>query len=83
MIKKIKYLIFLLIFILFVSCSFDNKTGIWGGSEKAKIRAAQLEKEQKLIIDVVRVYTSDSTFSKEIPSVKSVSLNAIIACLQK
>ena len=48
MIKKIKYIIFFLIFILFASCSFDNKTGIWGGSEKAKIRAAQLEKEQKL-----------------------------------
>ena len=36
MIKKIKYLIFFLIFILFASCSFDNKTGIWSGSEKKK-----------------------------------------------
>ena len=74
MIKKIKYLIFLLIFILFVSCSFDNKTGIWSGSEKEKIKAAELEKEQKRIIDVVRIYTSESTSLKEIPAVKSVSL---------
>ena len=74
MINEIKYLIFFLIFILFASCSFDNKTGIWGGSEKEKIRAAELEKEQKLIIDVVRVYTSKSTSSKEIPAVKSISL---------
>jgi len=74
MIKKIKYLIFLLIFILFVSCSFDNKTGIWSGSEKEKIKAAELEKEQKRIIDVVRIYTSESTSSKEIPAVKSISL---------
>ena len=74
MINKIKYLIFFLIFILFASCSFDNKTGIWSGSEKEKIRAAELEKEQKRIIDVVRVYTSESTSSKEIPAVKSISL---------
>ena len=74
MIKNIKYLIFFLIFILFASCSFDNKSGIWGGSEKEKIRVAELEKEQKLIIDVVRVYTSESTPSKEIPAVKSISL---------
>ena len=74
MIKKIKYLIFYLIFILFASCSFDNKTGIWSGSEKEKIKAAELEKEQKRIIDVVRVYTSESTSSKEIPAAKNISL---------
>ncbi|RUA13678.1 MAG: hypothetical protein DSY28_02265, partial [Alphaproteobacteria bacterium] len=74
MIKKVKYLIFFLIFILFASCSFDNKSGIWSGSEKEKGRIAELEREQKRIIDVVRVYTSETIPSKEIPAVKSISL---------
>ena len=74
MIKKIKYLIFFLIFILFASCSFDNKSGIWSGSEKEKRRVSELEKEQKRIIDIVKVYTSESFYSKEIPAVKSISL---------
>ena len=74
MIKKVKYLIFFLIFILFASCSFDNKSGIWSGSEKAKKKVSKLEKEQRRVIDVVKVYTSETFFSKEIPAVKSVNL---------
>ena len=35
MINKRK-IIFFLIFILVNNCSFDNKTGIWGDSEKEK-----------------------------------------------
>ena len=63
-----------LIFILFSSCSFDNKSGIWSGSKKEKKRVSELEKEQSRIIDVVKVYTSETFFSKEIPAVKSVNL---------
>ena len=74
MIKKIKNLIFFLIFILFVNCSFDNKSGIWSGSKKEKKRVSELEKEQKSIIDVVKIYTSESSYSKEIPAVKSINL---------
>ena len=74
MIKKVKYLIFFLIFILFASCSFDNKSGIWSGSEKVKKKVSKLEKEQRSVIDVVKVYTSETFFSKEIPAVKSVNL---------
>ena len=74
MIKKVKYLIFFLIFILFASCSFDNKSGIWSGSEKAKKKVSKLEKEKRRVIDVVKVYTSETFFSKEIPAVKSVNL---------
>ena len=74
MIKKVKYLIFFLIFILFASCSFDNKSGIWSGSEKEKKKVSKLEKEQRRVIDVVKVYTSETFFSKEIPAVKSVNL---------
>ena len=74
MIKKIKYLIFFLVFILLVSCSFDNKSGVWSGSEKEKKKVSELTKEQSRIIDVVKVYTSESFYSKEIPAVQIVSL---------
>ena len=56
--NKKKNLIFFLIFILLVNCSFDNKTGIWSGSKKEKRRISELEKEQKQIIDIERVYSS-------------------------
>ena len=72
MIKKIKFLIFLLIFISFAGCSFSNKAGIW--SEKEKSRISKLEKEQKRQTEVVKVYTSKVTSLEEIPAVKSVSL---------
>ena len=74
MIKKIKNLIFFLIFILFVNCSFDNKSGIWSGGEKEKKRISELEEDQGQIIDVVKIYTSESFYSKEITAVKSISL---------
>ena len=74
MIKKIKNLIFFLIFILFVSCSFDNKSGIWSGSEKEKKRVSELEKKQNSVIDIVKVYTSETLYSKEIPAVKNIDL---------
>ena len=74
MIKKINYLIFFFIFILFASCSFDNKSGIWSGDEREKKRITELEKEQKRIINKVNVYTSKNVSSKEIPAVKNVRL---------
>ena len=74
MTKKIKYLTFFLIFTLFSSCSFDNKTGIWSGSEEEKRRISELEKKQSRKIDVVKIYSTESIYSKEIPAVKSISL---------
>ena len=38
MIKRIKNLFFFLIFLFISNCSFDNKTGIWDGSEEEKKR---------------------------------------------
>ena len=64
--NKKKNLIFFLIFILFVNCSFDNKSGIWSGSEEEKKRIYELEKEQNRVIDIVKVYTSEILYSKEI-----------------
>ena len=74
MIKKTKLLIYFLIFILFANCSFHNTAGIWGG-EKEEKRIAGLEKEQKENIKVVKVYSSENIYAKEISSAKSVNLN--------
>ena len=72
--KKIKFLIYFLTFILFVSCSFDNVTGIWGGNEEEKKRISELESEQKQKINTVIIYSSKSSYSKEISAVKNVNL---------
>ena len=70
-----KSLVFFLIFILLSNCSFDDKTGIWGGSEKEKRRISELEKEQKQIIDIERVYSSENIYNDEIPLTKGISLS--------
>ena len=74
MIKK-KNLVFLLIFFLIINCSFDDKTGIWSGSKKEKKRISQLEKEQREIIDVTKIYSSDDVYSKEISLDQNISLS--------
>ena len=43
-------------------------------AKKKKKKVSKLDKEQSRVIDVVRVYTSETFFSKEIPAVKSVNL---------
>ena len=55
--KKLK---FFLIILLLTSCSFDKKTGIWSGSEKEKRRISELEKEQKSIIEVKKIYSTEN-----------------------
>ena len=54
---KTRNLLYLLILIFLCSCSFDNKTGIWSGGKKEKQRIAELEKEQRQIIDTVKIYS--------------------------
>ena len=71
--KKIKYLVFFLILILVANCSFDRKSGIWSGYEDEKKKASELEKEQKRVIDVIKV-TSSKVYLKEIPPTKSINL---------
>ena len=44
--SKKKNLVFFLILILLVNCSFDTKTGIWSGTQDEKKKAVILEKEQ-------------------------------------
>ena len=72
--RIIKYLTFLTIFTLFVSCSFDSKTGIWSGSEKEKKRVSKLEKDQENTAEIIKIYSSSDVYAKEISVTKSISL---------
>ena len=65
MIKK-KISILLISLIALNNCSFDTKTGIWGDSAKEKKRISKLEKDQKEIIKVEKIYSSENSFNKDI-----------------
>ena len=65
--NKKKNLIFFLIFFLNLNCSFDNKTGIWSGSEQERSRILELEEKQNQTDSSFRkVYSSEDVYSKEI-----------------
>jgi len=72
---KTRNLLYLLILIFLCSCSFDNKTGIWSGGKKEKQRIAELEKEQRQIIDTVKIYSSEGSYSKELSLNKKIALS--------
>ena len=74
MIKKINCLISFLLLILFVGCSFDKKTGIWSGNEEEKTRISNLKKEQKKQKEIIKIYSSENVFAKEVPAAKNISL---------
>ena len=73
--NKKKNLIFFLIFILLVNCSFDDKTGIWSGNEKEKIRISELEKEQNQTKNIDNIYSSEDIYSKEVSLIKNISIS--------
>ena len=74
--KKTKYLFFFILFNLILGCSFDTKTGIWKGSEEEKMRASEIEERQRSVIDVVKIYSSEDYFKKEISPQKNVVLTS-------
>ena len=74
MIKR-KIPILILIFIFLNNCSFDDKTGIWSEEAKEKRRVTELEKKQKAILKVEKIYTSENIFQKEIPIKKNITLS--------
>tara|TARA_Y100000590_G_scaffold382394_1_gene452296 strand:- start:1200 stop:2552 length:1353 start_codon:yes stop_codon:yes gene_type:complete len=74
MIKK-KNLIFLLAIFFITHCSFDNKTGIWSGGKEEKERISNLEREQKKILDVAIVYSSDNRYTTEITLKENIKLS--------
>jgi len=73
--NKKKSLIFFLVFISLINCSFDNKTGIWRDVENEKRKISKIEKEQqKQFINISTTYSSESVYSKEVPLVKNINL---------
>ena len=75
MIKKLIYLFFFLILSLVTGCSFDNKTGIWDGSESEKARIFDIKKKQENINEVVKIYSSENLYKKELDLNKTVTLS--------
>ena len=71
--KKISILLITLA--LLNNCSFDSKTGIWGDAVKEKKKITELEKKQKELIKVEKIYSSDVTFSKEVILNKGIVLS--------
>ena len=76
MINKRKIISFLIL-VLVSNCSFDNKTGIWGDSEKEKKNIADLERKQKQIIEVEKIYSSENIFSNYTVSEKNLTGNCL------
>ena len=70
--KNIKHLILPLLFTLITSCSFGDKTGIWSGNKIEKERLAELEKRAN--IEIVKLYTHENTYSKEVSTIKNIIL---------
>ena len=77
MIKRAKHLFLFLILGFLTNCSFDNKTGIWSGIENEKKRILDLENKQNRKIEVVKIYTQETIFDKEIVSTKRVVLTEV------
>ena len=73
--NKKKNLIFFLILILLVNCSFDNKTGIWSGDKKEKRRISELEEKQNQTIYTDQIYSSENIYSEEKALVRKISLS--------
>ena len=73
--NKKKNLIFFLILILLVNCSFDNKTGIWSGGEDEKRRIAELEEKKNQAVYTDKIYSSENVYSEEKALVKTISLS--------
>ena len=75
MTKLKKFIAYSLSFLFFVSCSFDNKTGIWTGDQDEKKRISELRKKQKDKLEVIKIYSSEDVFAKEISTNAQVSLS--------
>ena len=74
MVKEFRILFFFLIFIFSTNCSFDNKTGIWSSEENEKKRISIIEKQQKKILNTVKLYSSESNYNKEIYGKNKIDL---------
>ena len=73
--NKKKSLIFFLVYILLVNCSFDTKTGIWTGDQVVKKKAAEKEKEKIRKQNRKKIYSVDYSYSFEKTLVKKINLS--------
>jgi len=73
--KNRNIIFFFLIFFLLNSCSFDGVTGIWDGGEEERRRLFELEKEQRRVLEIEKIYSSDNVFSKEIPLSRDIDIS--------
>ena len=64
MIKKIILYLFSSFFIF--SCSFDKISGIWSGTENEKRRLGEIQQEQKERLNIVKLYSTENTYNKEV-----------------
>ena len=64
MIKKIILYLFSSFFIL--SCSFDKISGIWSGTENEKRRLGEIQQEQKERLNIVKLYSTENIYNKEV-----------------
>jgi len=78
MVKKLRILSFFLIIVLITHCSFDNKTGIWSSEKNEEKRVLNLEKQQKSVLDTVKLYSSENKYTKEIRVKKKINLSKAI-----
>ena len=60
-----KLIFFFLIYLLNVGCSFNNITGIWTGSESEKKRISEIEREQKSVLQRVKIYSTENIYNKD------------------
>jgi len=79
--NKKKNLIFFLILILLVNCSFDTKTGIWTGDETVKKKVADLEKEQIRQQNTKKIYLFESSLELSFTSSVILSTCSVIPSL--
>ena len=73
--NKKKNLVFFLIIILLVNCSFDTKTGIWTGEKNEKKKIVELEKEQIRKKNLEIIYSTGKVHSLEKTLTKKISLS--------
>ena len=75
MINRTKFTTLFIILLTLSGCSFDDKTGIWSGTENARKRAAEIERQQNRSVEVVKIYSSETLFEQEASPSVSIKLS--------
>ena len=74
MVKKFRILSLFFIFIFLINCSFDNKSGIWSSEKNEKERVSDIEKQQKSVLDTIKLYSSENKYTTEIKGKNKLNL---------